>query len=63
MDVFVYGTLADRDRAAAVLGPDGFVVLGTARLDGLHRVDGRYPTLVPGGSVDGYRSYRPEGVI
>jgi gamma-glutamylcyclotransferase (GGCT)/AIG2-like uncharacterized protein YtfP len=53
MDVFVYGTLTDRDRAATVLGPDGFVLLGPARIRGFHRVDGRYPTLAPGGSVDG----------
>ena len=53
MDVFVYGTLTDRDRAVAVLGPDGFSLLGPARLYGLRRVDGRYPTLAPGGSVDG----------
>ena len=61
MDVFVYGTLTDRDRAAAVLGPDGFAVLGPARLRGLHRVDGRYPTLAPGGRVDG-RLLRTEQV-
>ncbi|SFR38045.1 Uncharacterized conserved protein YtfP, gamma-glutamylcyclotransferase (GGCT)/AIG2-like family [Halogeometricum rufum] len=48
---FVYGTLTDADRADELLddwsfGPD-------ARVDGLHRVEGRYPTLVPGGSVSG----------
>jgi gamma-glutamylcyclotransferase (GGCT)/AIG2-like uncharacterized protein YtfP len=53
MDVFVYGTLTDRDRTAAVLGPGGFSDLGPARLRGLRRVDGRYPTLAPGGRVDG----------
>ena len=53
MDVFVYGTLTDRDRAAAVLGDDGFEFVGTARLRGLHRVEGRYPTLAPGGCVEG----------
>ena len=53
MDVFVYGTLTDPDRTAAVLGSDGFSSLGPARLHGLHRVDGRYPTLAPGGCVDG----------
>ena len=53
MDVFVYGTLTDRDRAAAVLGREGFVDLGPARLRGLHRVEARYPTLAPGGRVDG----------
>jgi gamma-glutamylcyclotransferase (GGCT)/AIG2-like uncharacterized protein YtfP len=55
MDVFVYGTLTDPDRRAAVLGEEGeaFAVLGPARLRGLHRVGGRYPTLAPGGAVDG----------
>lgn len=49
--VFVYGTLVDPHRTAAVLddyryGPD-------AVLDGLRRVDGTYPSLAPGGSVGG----------
>lgn len=52
MDVFVYGTLTDPGRARRVVGTD-FEYHGPARLDGLHRVDGRYPTLAPGGSVDG----------
>jgi gamma-glutamylcyclotransferase (GGCT)/AIG2-like uncharacterized protein YtfP len=48
---FVYGTLTDAGRVDELLddwsfGPD-------ARVDGLHRVDGRYPTLAPGGSVSG----------
>lgn len=51
MQVFVYGTLTDESRAAAVLDDCSFS--GPARLDGLHRVDGRYPTLAPGGAVDG----------
>ena len=50
--VFVYGTLTDPDRAAAVL--DGFDYAGAATLTGCHRVDaGEYPTLAPGGSVEG----------
>jgi gamma-glutamylcyclotransferase (GGCT)/AIG2-like uncharacterized protein YtfP len=53
MDVFVYGTLTDPDRATAVLGADGFGDRGSARLYGLRRVDGRYPTLAPGGHADG----------
>ena len=61
MDVFVYGTLTDPDRVAAVLGQTGFVTLGPGRLRGLHRVDGRYPTLSPGGIVDG-RLLRTEHV-
>ncbi|MFD1563555.1 gamma-glutamylcyclotransferase [Haloarchaeobius amylolyticus] len=54
MAVFVYGTLTDPERAATVLG-DGlqYEFVGRATLEGLHRVDGRYPTLAPGGSVDG----------
>ncbi|WP_435347901.1 gamma-glutamylcyclotransferase family protein [Haloarchaeobius sp. HRN-SO-5] len=51
MDVFVYGTLTDPDRVDDLLddwtfGPD-------AVLRGVHRVDGRYPTLAPGGEVRG----------
>jgi len=51
MDVFVYGTLTDPDRAAAVVEDARF--LGSARLVGLHVVAGRYPTLAPGGSTTG----------
>ncbi|WP_436925286.1 gamma-glutamylcyclotransferase family protein [Halosimplex amylolyticum] len=51
MDVFVYGTLTDPARAKAVL--DDFTYRAPAVLDGLHRVDGEYPTLAPGGSVGG----------
>jgi gamma-glutamylcyclotransferase (GGCT)/AIG2-like uncharacterized protein YtfP len=49
--VFVYGTLTDHDRAGAVL--DEFAFRGEATLEGLHRVDGEYPTLAPGGRVSG----------
>lgn len=51
MDAFVYGTLTDPERARAVL-PE-FEFLGPATLSGLHRVDGEYPTLAPGGRVEG----------
>ncbi len=51
MHVFVYGTLRDPDTAAAVL--DGFDYAGSAVLRGLHRVEGEYPTLAPGGETDG----------
>lgn len=51
MDVFAYGTLTDPDRAASVL--DTFAYRGDAVLRGLHRVDGTYPTLAPGGRVEG----------
>jgi len=49
--VFVYGTLTDRDTAAQVV--ETVEYRGRANVDGLHRVDGRYPTLLPGGSVAG----------
>lgn len=52
MDVFVYGTLTDPETAGRVLGDD-YEYGPEVRLDGLHRVDGRYPTLAPGGSVEG----------
>lgn len=51
MDAFVYGTLTDPHRAAAVL--DEFDYAGDATLLGLHRVEGEYPTLAPGGEVGG----------
>ncbi|MFC3957723.1 gamma-glutamylcyclotransferase family protein [Halovivax cerinus] len=58
---FVYGTLTDPDRVATVLGSDeplgrdavDAIVRGDATLEGLHRVEGEYPTLAPGGRVDG----------
>ncbi|MFC4542835.1 gamma-glutamylcyclotransferase [Halosolutus amylolyticus] len=60
MYVFVYGTLTNPIQVEDVLGPgDGiedeptWEFTGSATLDGLHRVDGRYPTLVPGGTVKG----------
>jgi gamma-glutamylcyclotransferase (GGCT)/AIG2-like uncharacterized protein YtfP len=51
MDCFVYGTLTDPDRAASVL--DAFEYRGDAVLDGMHRVEGTYPTLAPGDTVSG----------
>ncbi|SER12297.1 gamma-glutamylcyclotransferase family protein [Natrinema salaciae] len=57
MRVFGYGTLTDPERVATVLemdtssAADAFVARAT--LEGLHRVDGSYPTLAPGGSVEG----------
>ena len=51
MTVFVYGTLTDPETVAEVL--DSYVFVGAAVLHGLHAVDGRYPTLAPGGSVGG----------
>ena len=53
MDVFVYGTLADPERARAVVSDAAFA--GRATLYGLRRVEGAYPTLVPdeGETVEG----------
>ncbi|ELY47478.1 gamma-glutamylcyclotransferase family protein [Natronorubrum sulfidifaciens] len=53
--VFVYGTLTDPDRVETLLGdgPGEYAFRGDAVLEGLHRVDGRYPTLVPGECVEG----------
>ncbi len=62
MAVFVYGTLTDRTQVARLLGPapetdrrsePSWQFLGEATVEGLHRVEGQYPTLLPGGSVDG----------
>jgi gamma-glutamylcyclotransferase (GGCT)/AIG2-like uncharacterized protein YtfP len=58
MDVFVYGTLLDPHQTAAVLGqyeygPD-------ATIEGLHQVEGEYPTLAPGGEVEGAIVRTPE---
>lgn len=49
--VFVYGTLTDDAQVAALL--DSYRFVGEAVCVGLRRVDGRYPTLVPGESVTG----------
>ncbi|WP_424014075.1 gamma-glutamylcyclotransferase family protein [Halorubrum xinjiangense] len=51
MDVFVYGTLTEPERVAEVL--DSYVFVGPATLDGLRLVEGRYPTLAPGGETAG----------
>ncbi|ADQ68276.1 aig2-like family protein [Halogeometricum borinquense DSM 11551] len=48
---FVYGTLTDAERVDSLL--DDWSYGPTVELDGLHRVEGRYPTLAPGGSVHG----------
>jgi gamma-glutamylcyclotransferase (GGCT)/AIG2-like uncharacterized protein YtfP len=50
--VFVYGTLTDPDRARAVLERDPEFA-APAVLDGCRRVQGAYPTLVPGGDCEG----------
>jgi gamma-glutamylaminecyclotransferase len=51
VDAFVYGTLCDPERARELLGRADFGP--EARLVGLERVDGRYPTLAPGGETSG----------
>ncbi|WP_247005666.1 gamma-glutamylcyclotransferase family protein [Halorientalis litorea] len=58
MHVFVYGTLTDPDRAGTVL--DEFEYRGPAELTGLRRIDGCYPTLVPGGRTSGRLLWTPE---
>ena len=58
MDVFVYGTLTDPATADRIL--DRYEFRGGAELDGLHRLDGEYPTLVPGGTCDGRILSTPE---
>lgn len=50
-DVFVYGTLTDPARVEQVV--DEYEFHGPARLHGLQRVEGTYPTLAPGGATDG----------
>jgi len=59
MDIFVYGTLTEPERVAEVA--DSFVFVGPATLDGLRLVEGRYPTLAPGGETAG-RLLRTEAV-
>jgi gamma-glutamylcyclotransferase (GGCT)/AIG2-like uncharacterized protein YtfP len=51
VDAFVYGTLRDPERTRELLGHAAFGP--DARLVGLGRASGRYPTLVPGGATDG----------
>ncbi|MDQ2050653.1 gamma-glutamylcyclotransferase family protein [Natronolimnohabitans sp. A-GB9] len=55
MQLFVYGTLTDPAQIEAIVdaGPGTFEFVGPTTLEGFRRVDGRYPTLVPGGSVEG----------
>ncbi len=57
MDVFVYGTLTEPERAGELL--DSFAFVGPARLEGLRVVEGRYPTLALPRAEDG--STRADG--
>jgi len=56
--VFVYGTLTDPDRVSTVL--NHYRLGPTAVCEGLQRVDGRYPSLAPGGQTDGRLLETPE---
>lgn len=56
--VFVYGTLTDREQVEALL--DRFTLGSNATLRGLQRIEGQYPTLAPGGEVDGRLLETPE---
>jgi gamma-glutamylcyclotransferase (GGCT)/AIG2-like uncharacterized protein YtfP len=56
--VFVYGTLTDPARVDALV--DDWEDTGEAILEGLERVDGRYPTLAPGGRTSGRLLLTPE---
>lgn len=58
MNVFVYGTLTEEPTASRIL--EEFEFRGPAVLSGLHRVDGQYPTLAPGGSVEGRLLWTPD---
>lgn len=51
MDVFVYGTLTEPAQVGRVV--DSFSFLGSATLEGLHPVQGQYPTLAPGDRTGG----------
>lgn len=56
--VFVYGTLTNPDRIRSLL--DRYEPCAEATLHGLHRVEGRYPTLAPGGRTRGRLLRTPE---
>lgn len=58
MRCFVYGTLTDPDTAGRLL--DSFTYDGRATLSGLRRVDGTYPTLLPGSAATGRILVTPE---
>lgn len=51
MNVFVYATLTNPEQVTQVV--ESYAFVGSAVLEGLHPVDGRYPTLAPGGRVGG----------
>jgi gamma-glutamylcyclotransferase (GGCT)/AIG2-like uncharacterized protein YtfP len=49
--VFAYGTLTDPGQVESLL--DDWRFDADAVLEGLHRVEGQYPTLAPGGQTEG----------
>lgn len=51
MDVFVYGSLTEPALVERVV--DSYSFLGSATLEGLHPVQGHYPTLAPGDRTGG----------
>lgn len=55
---FVYGTLTNDERVGSVLETWRFE--GDGILRGLQRAEGRYPTLVPGGSTTGRFLWTPD---
>jgi gamma-glutamylcyclotransferase (GGCT)/AIG2-like uncharacterized protein YtfP len=57
-DVFVYGTLTEPTQVSTVL--DEYEFGPQVVCYGLKRVDGQYPTLVPGDTVSGRLLYTPE---
>lgn len=56
--VFVYGTLTRSTRVSDLLEDWRFA--GAAVLEGVHRVNGRYPTLAPGGQTAGRLLQTPQ---
>lgn len=56
--VFVYGTLTDSRRVESIL--DDWRFDGGAVLEGLQRVEGRYPALAPGGRTEGRLLVTPQ---
>jgi len=56
--VFVYGTLTDPEQVSTLL--ETYTFGPPAVCQGLQRVDGAYPTLVPGGQVSGRLLATPE---
>lgn len=55
--VFVYGTLTDPEQVSRLL--DAYEFGPRAVCQGLERVDGQYPTVVPGDQVSGRLLYTP----